>query len=412
MIADEHLRKILVTNEQGFIKRNESSTLEFKANFSYASLPQYAKTMAAFANNRGGIIVFGITDHPRRPIGLENDRFINLDSARLTEELNKVFEPEIIWLKRDIQINGKIFGFLIVEEAKNKPIIAKATKGEIKEGVIYYRYYARNEPIRYPELAQIIGKIREKERRLWINHIKQIAHIGPENAGIFNPEDGLVKGVGGSFLIDRSLLPHIKFIREGHFVEKEGAPSVKLIGNVHVIGGDEEELDGIIGIQEKAINQHDIIVNFLNQVKVRSPEEYIKQICLSGIKYLPFYYYCKLAKIKLSHLETLLNKIQGYQAILTRVKTDAAKLPIKLKNTGTKAYKEKVKILNQIKQNKLVFLYDRKTLRYLLEVVRTLNDVDLIRKILLKVYEKPLRRIGVIGEFRIAVCYLDYIENK
>lgn len=412
MIADGQLLKILSINERGRIKRNESQTLEFKANFSFSSLAQYAKTMAAFANNKGGIIVFGVTDHPRRPIGLANDKFINLDSGRLTEALNKVFEPEIIWHKRDIQKNGKVFGFLVVEESKNKPIIAKATKGEIKEGIIYYRYYARNEPIRYPELSQIIGKIREKERKLWINHIKQIARIGPENAGIFNPEDGLVKGVGGSFLIDKSLLPHVQFIREGHFVEKEESPSLKLIGNVRVIGGDEDETEGIIGIQEKAINQHAIIVNFLNQVKVRSPEEYIKQISLCGIKYLPFYYYCKLARIKLSRLETLHSEIHGYQAILSRAKTDAEKLPIIMKNTGTKAYKEKVRILDQLKDNKLIFPDDRKSLRYLFEVIRTLTDVDLIREVLLKVYRKPLRRIGVIGEFRIAVCYLDYIENK
>jgi predicted HTH transcriptional regulator len=87
MISDDQLRKILIVNERGFIKRNESSTIEFKANFSYASLTLYAKTMAAFANNKGGIIVFGVTDHPRRPIGLQNDKFIKLDSSNVMSNL-------------------------------------------------------------------------------------------------------------------------------------------------------------------------------------------------------------------------------------------------------------------------------------------------------------------------------------
>lgn len=64
MKTKENLLAIMQVNESGFIRRRESSTLEFKANFNRAQLPSYAKTMAAFANNRGGIIAFGITDNP------------------------------------------------------------------------------------------------------------------------------------------------------------------------------------------------------------------------------------------------------------------------------------------------------------------------------------------------------------
>jgi len=34
--------------------------------------------MAAFANNRGGIIIFGVKDNPRIPIGIRKEKFDNI----------------------------------------------------------------------------------------------------------------------------------------------------------------------------------------------------------------------------------------------------------------------------------------------------------------------------------------------
>lgn len=412
MKTKENLLAIMQVNESGFIKRRESSTLEFKANFNRAQLPSYAKTMAAFANNRGGIIVFGITDNPRLPKGVTNDTFFMLDPETLTNELNKTFQPEIIGKPEEIKIGSKRFGFIIVNETSRKPVVAKTNKGDIKEGAIYYRYHARSELIKYSEMINIIDVIRENERRLWLSHIQQISHIGVENAGIFNPDDGLIKGSSGSFIIDKSLLPHIQFIKEGQFVEKDGAPSVKLIGNAHIIGVEDESFEGILGIQEKAINQNDIMVNFLNQIKVRSPQEYLKQICLEGLKYLPFYYYCNIANVKIKQLRSFLENIHGYNIILSRLESDKNKLPVTLRNTGSKAYKEKVALKDNLLKGDFDIPTDKKRLRYLLYVLRSLNDVDITRKTLLEIYKKPLREIGILGDFRLAACYLDYIENK
>jgi len=409
---EKKLLAILQTNDSGYIRRRESSILEFKANFNLGQLSNYAKTMAAFANNHGGAIAFGITDNPRLPQGLSNDKFFTFDPEKITNELNRTFQPEISWKMEEIEIDSKKFGFIIVDESSRKPVIAKTNKGNVKEGGIYYRYNARSELIKYPELLNIIETIKKKERRLWLNHIQQIAHIGVESAGIFNPTDGLVKGSSGAFIIDKTLLPHLQFIKEGHFVEKDGSPSIKLIGNAHVIGTDDEDLDGIIGIQEKAINQNDIIVNFLSQIKVRSPQEYLKQICLESTKYLPFYYYCNLANIRLKKFNSFLQNIQGYNQILSRLSSDSFQLSSILRNTGTTAYNEKKNFKNQLINGNLQMPNDRIRLLYLLSVLRSLQNVDIIRETLLEIYKKPIRKIGVIADFRLAVCYLDYLENK
>ena len=391
---DDQLKTILEVNELGHIRRRESTVLEFKANFNFGQVDKYAKAMAAFANNRGGILLFGVTNRPRLPKGMTNDKFLEIDPERIANELNKIFQPEIHWTIRDLIVDGKNFGFLIVKESKNKPVMARINKGDfIKEGAIFYRYNARNELIKYSEMRGIVDSIKNKERKLWLSHLKQIAHIGPEHTGIFNPKDGLVKGPSGAFIIDSSILPLLQFIREGEFVEKDGAPAVKLIGHAHVIGGDEEEYQGVIGIQEKAINQNDIIVNFLNKIQVRSPVEYLKQICLEGVKYLPFYYYLKLANIKLNELEDFLTKVHGYNTLLERVSTDPNKLPIKIRNTGTDAYRIKKEFRRLLQKGQLKIPKGKKDLRYLLSVLRSINDTTTIRNILLEIYRLPLTLI-------------------
>ena len=50
--------------EELFIKnsnklKNESVKIEYKESFNLGSIPKYFKTLMAFANNKGGVIIFG-----------------------------------------------------------------------------------------------------------------------------------------------------------------------------------------------------------------------------------------------------------------------------------------------------------------------------------------------------------------
>ena len=408
----EELRSLIAVNAQGYVKRRESSVLEFKANFTFSQFDRYAKTMAAFSNNRGGVIVFGVTNHPRVPRGMTNARFDDIDPERVARELNNTFSPEIRWQISDISLEERRFGFLITEEARAKPVIAKCNRGDaISEGSVYFRYNGRNELIKHAEMRSIIDGVKDTERRLWLNHLRQISHVGPEHAGVFNPEDGLVKGPTGSFIIDRELLPKVQFIREGSLVDKEGSPSVRIMGHVHTIGPDEAEASHVIGIQERAINQSDVIVNFLNQVRVRSPQEYLKQIGLETVKYLPFYYYCRLANMSTADLSEFLDAVQAYATVRDRLQDDHEKLPLRLRDTGTRAFRRKREIKEQLEAGDLTLPEAPKELRYVFEVLRTLRDTKLIRRSLIEAQKVPLRRLNALGDFRVAVCYLDYLEN-
>ena len=99
----------------------ESSTLEFKESFNWNSKDRYAKSMASFANNRGGYIIFGVTDNPKVLVGLKNNNFESFDEARITEYLNNTFSPELNFEKSNVKIKGANIGIIYVYPSTKKP---------------------------------------------------------------------------------------------------------------------------------------------------------------------------------------------------------------------------------------------------------------------------------------------------
>ncbi len=72
-----------------------------------------------------------------------------------------------------------------------------------------------------------------------MKHIEKIAQIGPQNIAFIDLMRGSIetqKLNGSKLIIDRSLLDDlrekVKFVEEGKFSEKEGFPTLKLIGEV------------------------------------------------------------------------------------------------------------------------------------------------------------------------------------
>lgn len=212
----------------------ESNSVEFKESFNWGSKDKYLKSAVGFANNKGGCIVFGIKDKPRDLVGLKSNNFEETDEAKITEYFNGVFSPEIVFEKFTLKIRNRTVGILYIHEAQYKPIVAIKSYGDIKEGEIYYRYNARTEKIKFPELQNILNQIKENEREHWMNLFKKISRIGPENTALVDMVSGKIEGNSGTLVIDHKLIPKLKFIQEGNFKEK-GSPTLKLIGEVRPI---------------------------------------------------------------------------------------------------------------------------------------------------------------------------------
>ena len=58
-IHEDYIYRIVSQRDaQGRVKSRERNNLEYKESFGLSSWAKYAKTMAAFANNQGGYILF------------------------------------------------------------------------------------------------------------------------------------------------------------------------------------------------------------------------------------------------------------------------------------------------------------------------------------------------------------------
>ena len=405
------------------IKR-ESANLEFKENFHKGKeLDRYGKTMAAFANNEGGYIVFGVADKPRTLVGMTNRKFEKFRGHELTEYLNNKFAPEIVWDKHTYEIEGKKFGLIYVREGDNKPVVAKTNGGDVfKEGEIFYRYRGRSEKIKYPELIEIFNVERQKIHDTWFNHLRRISKIGVENAAIFNPEDGTVTGKGGQFVIDEDLLPKLKFIKEGEFNEITGEPTIKVVGEAQTFA-----VGHVTAVKTKtevkSIHADDVIKDFLKQRRVPNPKEYIIEICYSNASYLPIYFYMGLAKMDLTETIKLIQceehcNLGSRNNLIARLSKDDPNLPYKFPDSWSETLERRRVIRERLIAQKLGYGIGHELLPHVFAVIRSLRRSEIrpryLFPLLLYWYENAWRDIPQPSQtaFRKAVCYLDYTLFK
>ncbi len=239
MTHEQFIRNLVGTAAKGErIKSRERNDLEFKETFGLGSWAKYAKTMAAFANNRGGYIIFGIKDNPREIKGV-NNAFSNFSQEKFTESLNSLFSPELIWDQGIVEFDGFSIGYIYTYEEQQKPVIAlKAENSEkISSGDVYYRYRARSEKIKFPEMTRIIEERARKEREQILKLMETIRKSDTTNLGIINYNSGRFSTPSGvDVSVDKRLvikvLRQAKYIKEGSFNENGGQPVLKVTGNI------------------------------------------------------------------------------------------------------------------------------------------------------------------------------------
>ena len=217
----------------------EGQELEFKEQFNLAALAEYFRDFAAFSNNRGGYLIHGIKDTPRTIIGLSDkaiEQFEKIDPEKITGYLLDIFSSDIRWEQVLIEVDGASLGVFRVYEAQTKPVIAKRNEGRdqtIKNGEVYYRYGGRTQKIQAAELESIINKRVEQNNKQWLDLMSKIGNAGPQNAAILDTERSLIEKDDSKILVlDENLAAKLKFVKEGQFVEKGGAATLKLVGDI------------------------------------------------------------------------------------------------------------------------------------------------------------------------------------
>ena len=104
----------------------QTTKVQFKESFT--SQKEIAKEMIAFANTKGGVILFGVEDKCGKLVGLSYDE-IQVISRELGNAANEQVRPTIYIETEVVRVGEKHFLICSVEEGKNKPY--KNLNGEI-----------------------------------------------------------------------------------------------------------------------------------------------------------------------------------------------------------------------------------------------------------------------------------------
>ena len=306
--------------------------------------------MAAFANNRGGFIVFGVKNSPHNLVGVDSTRFEAIDPSDITGYLNSRLVPEVEWDRFCIQIAGVQLGVIAVTASVVRPIVCIKDHGsELREADIYYRYRGRSERMRYPELQRVLEERQEQERDAWFQHLSRVARIGVENVGVLNLIDGDLSGPGGRLLVSEELLQRVQFIREGRFAERhdDGVPTLRLVGDVQAVAP--SALGPVTTVEQPlVIGEKELMRGFLCQEPVQAPREYIKQACRERSSYMPVYYFARAAGLDLEALRDLVVQESGGRDKLRRRVDGVTVNPIGSLAAGTSASNGRRRILEKL----------------------------------------------------------------
>ena len=407
------------------IINREGSTIEFKESYSHGGMAQYFKTIAAFANNTGGYIIFGVGDKPRRLIGLREKNLTQFEEIKVeefTRNLLDYFSPEIRWEHCTFEFKDMSFGVIYTYPLEQKPCICRKTydsqnaKYTLKEGDIYYRYGGRSEKIHYEELLSIIDAARKAEEHRWIDFVKRVAKVGIENACLLDLNTGVVSGNGGSIIIDESILSKISFIKEGEFVETKGRPTLRLIGEVQEIGPGKMVVRETTRRVVRAIEASDIVKGFLQRDYVEEPMEYFRALCSASSANYPVYYLLaqsgKTIEEAVKVIEdttsrgvtkkNLLERLQGKRVQQTTVSLSGTEVSKKKSMFRDRWINEAIDV-------------DEDDLSYCLSALMSLdkeevrNHDNYIRMKLLELFEKYYEgaKPTVASEMRKAICRID-----
>lgn len=178
------------------IEDGESETVEFKRKFSTS--PKIAKEMIAFANTKGGCILFGVDDD-KSISGVESEKS-ELDLIDIAARF--YCEPEIKYTTEIIPFKTKDVVAIIIPESDKKPH-KLVDEGDKQSSRVYIRYKDKsiiasketasilkfsnfnNSPlvINLGDSEKILLKYLEENDNISVKEFKKLANISERRAG-------------------------------------------------------------------------------------------------------------------------------------------------------------------------------------------------------------------------------------
>jgi hypothetical protein len=292
------------------LRVGETDQHECKATFGLKHTHHWLKPMAALANNRGGYILLGVHDKGKvGPDGEDlshvvcgiSDEFGKLDPVELTKKVKAIFDPTPRFKMLTISVGGKSVGIIYVEPHPSRPVIATKTEGEIREGDIYFRYSGQTARIKYSDFRAMLDERDASARARMLPMIERLLTLGPSKAMVADLNAGTLVDGKNAIHIDEALVDRLTFIKEGQFSERDGAPTLRLLGAVSPVATVSPS------VKKGAITRADVLRDFLTQDLSLDPKETIRFVLESTSgDWLPLRYFAKQAGLTKAQLIALI----------------------------------------------------------------------------------------------------------
>lgn len=165
------------------IRCGETSTVQFKQRFTSAK--QIAEEFVAFANSKGGRLIFGVEDKTGKILGLSYEE-IQSASRELGNVANDQVRPTIFLQTETVEVEGNMLLVADIQEGLNKPY--KDLQGNIyvKQGADKRRLTENTEILRlfHESLAQkeaLLAQMKEDFAQINESLAQKIAELAQKN---------------------------------------------------------------------------------------------------------------------------------------------------------------------------------------------------------------------------------------
>jgi hypothetical protein len=419
-LSNEVLTEFFLVNSKNILQRRESSTVEFKTEFDWGTKEKrlkYIKSMVAFANSKGGYLIFGVGKSPHYIVGCNG--FDLVDSAEITNEIANYFHCEVVFQKTAFKISGLDIGIIYIPPSDDVPIICtKIQHGDrqkviLQESAIYFRYSAKSDVIRAGDLVNLLSRVRQRINQKWMNSLSQIGGQGIDNIGILSTETGLLKVKDSTFLLDYKLLQDMKVVNK-YSESLDGEPGIRIIG----------EIEGAATVinRNKTIEEYEVIQEFLERTGNYDYNSILERLPIFASFQYPFLYF----------LRAIQKKVDEYQDELLQKPKFSIKTPFidkmlinhqdwfskrrlmyPVSKVGVLSKKRYAHLENIMNDTTCILETTDDVKAFCQTIFNLTNDVDLdkIRSILLIIYRKHYNDSSLASSVREACCALEQIEN-
>lgn len=395
--------------EYWILTEGETADQECKETCDPKKLSPIIRAIAGLANNKGGFLFIGVKNDGLCVVGMPDNRFTEMDAATLTNKLKNFVTPTPSFTKFDIEIGGYQVGVIAVDQHGHRPIVVCRDGEGLEDGSILFRYPGQTSRIKFGDLFTLLSERDKAVRQDLLSSASRLSEIGPDKALILDTASGTMDIGHNTVVIDEELADRLEFIREGEFDEREGAPTLKLVGDVRSVKFDGKVVELV---EPRALTPEMVLQAFLRKEIVKAPLEYVKVSALIQRQWLPLHYFARLSGGGIDAAIAVLKKTQAAytpskQKALDRLQ---GRLSAYVPLSG-----QALPVGEELKAGKFDGILDRYSPVLVARAIQGLTDnsanLDEFLRILEEMHEAALGNLNLRGAMYRAASRIDELQD-